>query len=115
MIVTRLAPNLSVAPQLRASDLESMLARGYRTIVNNRPDGEEAGQPASSALAAEAKRLGLTYVHIPIEPGRMGDADARAFAETLAASKGPVLAFCRTGTRSTNLWKRACELAHPAG
>lgn len=111
MILTRLSPELAVSPQLYASDLESVLAGGFRTIVDNRPDGEESGQPTASELAAEARRLGLAFSYIPIIPGRMADADARAFAEALAASDGPVLAFCRTGARSTNLWKRACELA----
>ena len=111
MIVTRLSPDLSVAPQLHTSDLENVLAAGFGTIIDNRPDGEEAGQPTASELAEEARRLGLAFIHIPIIPGRMEDADARAFAEALAASDGPVLAFCRTGARSTDLWKRARELA----
>jgi len=114
MIVTRLSPDLSVSPQLYASDLESMLAAGFGMIIDNRPDGEEAGQPTAAELAAEARRLGLAFIHIPIVPGRMEDADARALAEALAASDGPVLAFCRTGARSTNLWKRSRELASRA-
>ena len=111
MIITRLSPELAVSPQLYASDLESVRGSDFSTIVDNRPDGEEVGQPTASELAAEARRLGLAFIHIPIVPGRMEDADARALAEALAASDGPVLAFCRTGARSTNLWKRACELA----
>ena len=103
MDVKSLAPGLWVSPQLRPEDLPTLAGR-FRAIVNNRPDHEEPGQPESAELEAEARRLGLAYRHIPVTPGQLSDDAAAAFREALAESAGPVLAFCRTGTRSTMLW-----------
>lgn len=115
MKFTALDPRFSVSPQLRPDELALVLKAGFRTIVNNRPDGEEAGQPTSDQLRSEARRLGIDYVHIPIMPGRMTDADVRALNQLLAGAKGRVLGFCRTGARSTRLWERSRELAASGG
>ena len=111
MTFIALDPRFSVSPQLRPDELALVLKAGFRIIVNNRPDGEEAGQPTGAQLSAEAQRLGIGYVHIPIMPGRMTDADARALSQVLDGAAGPVLGFCRTGARSMSLWKRSRELA----
>lgn len=111
MTFTDLDPRFSVSSQLRPDELRHVIEAGFDTIVNNRPDGEEAAQPTSAQLSAEAQRLGLRYVHLPIVPGGMTDADARALNEVLAGAKGRVLGFCRTGARSTRLWERSQELA----
>jgi sulfide:quinone oxidoreductase len=109
MKITRLAPAFCVSDQLQPEDLPRVREAGYRAVINNRPDGEEDGQPTSAQLSAEADKLGLSYFHIPIVPGQMSDEDAVALKN--AAAAGPVLAFCRTGARSTSLWKRSVELA----
>ena len=80
------------------------LAPNFRTIINNRPDAEEPGQPTSAEIEAEATRLGLDYLHLPVVPGKITDGQAESFGEAIARRKGPVLAFCRTGTRSATLW-----------
>lgn len=98
-----LTPILSVGPQLNIADLAAAAER-FRAIINNRPDGEEPGQPSSAEIQAEAERLGLQYRHIPIAPGQFPDDCVRAFADALTELEGPVFAFCRTGTRSTSLW-----------
>jgi sulfide:quinone oxidoreductase len=108
--ITPLDANVSVSPQVRIEDLTQLRAAGFRCIVNNRPDGEAPDQPTSAELAAEAARLGLDYRYIPVVPGVVTDSDALAFAKVLAGAQGPVLAFCRSGARSTSLWKRAREL-----
>jgi sulfide:quinone oxidoreductase len=113
MIITPLDPNLSVSPQLRLEDLAQLRAAGFRCVVNNRPDREAPGQPTSAQLAGEAARLGLDYHYIPVVPGLVKDADALAFAKLVAGAEGPVLAFCRSGARSTSLWKRGRELLGP--
>ncbi|MDD3446294.1 MAG: TIGR01244 family sulfur transferase [Zavarzinia sp.] len=100
----KLTPFLSVAPQINAGDVGSLSALGYRAIINNRPDNEGAGQPASADLEAAARRLGLEYRHIPVISGQVTDEAVAAFQAALGEVKGPVLAFCRTGTRSTTLW-----------
>lgn len=103
----RIAPGLAVAGQLHADELAGVAAQGFRTIVNNRPDGEEPGQPSSEDLAAEARRLGLAYRAVPIMPGEISDEQARAVARALDELPGPVLAFCRSGRRSAASWALA--------
>jgi sulfide:quinone oxidoreductase len=73
-------------------------------VINNRPDGEEPGQPGSDELAAAAEANGLVYRHIPVVPGQWQDEQIAAFADALADLPGPTLAFCRTGTRAATLW-----------
>ena len=104
----KVSDQLSVSPQLSLADIDDAAARGFRMIVNNRPDGEEAGQPLSADLAVRAKAAGLAYRHIPVVGGSIGDSDVAAFARALDESPGPVLGFCRTGTRSTTLWALSC-------
>ena len=93
-----------VAPQIQPDDVAAAAAAGVRTIVNNRPDGEEPLQPASHEIADAARRAGLGYVHIPVQ-GSFSEAQVNRMAEAL--EDGPVLAFCRSGTRSTYLWALA--------
>lgn len=104
MKLSKITPFLSVSEQLTEQDLGIAAAQGFKSIINNRPDGEAEDQPRSEFLAAAAERLGLAYRHIPVVPGKVTDADADAFAQALGKGRGPVLAFCRTGTRSTTLW-----------
>ena len=87
------------------------LAREFRTIINNRPDAEEPGQPTSADIEQAARRLGLEYVHIPVVPGQISDDQVAAFGKALGEKPGPVLAFCKTGTRAASLWalSRASE------
>jgi uncharacterized protein (TIGR01244 family) len=95
----------AVSPQLRPEELPEIAAAGYRGIVNNRPDGEAPEQPTSAAMEAEARRLGLDYAYIPIVPGQLDLEQARALRRFVGQIEGPVLAFCRSGSRSANLWK----------
>ena len=104
METKELTPQLSVAPQITASDLARFAQRGFKTIINNRPDGEVEGQPLSADLATEASRLGLVYIDIPVNSSGVTNQNVADFGEQLAAAETPVLAFCRTGTRSTTLW-----------
>ena len=85
---------------------EEIASLGVATIVNNRPDGEEPGQPASDAIEAAAKAAGIDYRHIPVAGG-ISLPQIAQMADALAHAKGPVLAFCRSGTRSTYLWALA--------
>lgn len=104
MQVRKLTPQLSVAPQLTPDELSAVAAQGFRTIINNRPDMEEAGQPKESDMAARAKEAGLAYAYQPVISGQISDQNIDDFAANLAKLDGPVLAFCRTGTRCTVLW-----------
>ncbi len=111
MSVKTVNPFFWVSPQLSEADIGALAARGVRAVINNRPDGEGEDQPNSADLAAAAERHGLAYRHIPVVSGQIRDADVVAFREALAELRGPIVAFCRTGTRSISLWALT-EAAH---
>ena len=104
MQIRPLVDGLSVSPQLEAADLAALAALGFRSVINNRPDHEEPNQPLSASLKDAAAEAGLAYRELPVVSGQVTDEQAAAFGEVLEQSPGPVLAFCRTGTRSTTLW-----------
>lgn len=95
-----------VAGQIGRDDVAEAAARGVTTIVNNRPDGEEAGQPAAAEIEAAAREAGLSYRFIPISGG-FGPDQIAGMAEAIEGSEGKLLAFCRSGTRSAFLWALA--------
>ena len=103
----RLTPFIAVAGQLEPADMGTLAASGFRCVINNRPDNEGESQPSSEAMRVAAEASGLDYHHLPVISGQIGDTDVAAFRELLDQVKGPVLAFCRTGTRSTTLWALA--------
>lgn len=96
--------DVAVAEQLTAADIGAVAAAGFRSVINNRPDGEAPDQPASARLAAAATGRGLEYGYQPVVSGQITAADAAAFGRLLSELPRPVLAFCRTGTRSSILW-----------
>jgi len=95
-----------VAGQIRPEDLPAIKAAGVTMIVNNRPDGEEPGQPSDAEMAQAAEAAGLSYRHIPMAGG-LSAGLVQEMAEALGEADGPLLAFCRSGTRSTYLWALA--------
>lgn len=110
MQIRQLTDQLSVSPQLGLEDIAQVAAAGFRGLINNRPDGEAAGQPTSAQLADAAARHGLAYRYVPVVPGRFDPETIGAMASALDALPPPVLAFCRTGTRSTSMWAlQACR------
>ena len=92
-----------VAPQIELSDIARAAADGFKMVINNRPDGESPDQPTSAQMEAAAREAGLDYVYIPV---RGGPSREQVLAEqaALAEAEGPVLAFCRSGTRSIVTW-----------
>jgi len=101
-----LADGFAVAPQLTAQDFARAAAAGYRMVINNRPDGEAHDQLSNTAAEAAAKAAGLEYRHIPVGMPPP-DAAAAQVAEAIADGPGPILAYCRSGTRSASLWALA--------
>lgn len=99
----RITDQLSVAPQIAVADVEKARAQGFVCIVNNRPDGESPDQTPSGKIEEAARAAGLDYVHIPVMGGPT-QAQAQAMREACAAAGGPVLAYCRSGTRSITTW-----------
>ncbi len=102
----RLTDSVAVAGQIAPDDVAAAAAAGFTTIVNNRPDDEEPGQPADADLRAAAAAAGVGYTALPVAHGFSRE-QVTAMAAVLDAATGPVLAFCRSGTRSTNLWALA--------
>jgi uncharacterized protein (TIGR01244 family) len=98
---------ISVFGQIEPEDVAAAKAQGFTTIVNNRPEGEQPGQPTGAEIEAAAKAAGLDYVAIPVDHSGFAEWQVTAMADALETAKGPVLAFCRSGTRSTFLWALA--------
>lgn len=108
-----LAPAVWAAPQISVEDLADIAAMGVRRIVNNRPDGEDPGQPSSARMEEAVRAAGLDYVHAPVA-GMPGPDAVRAVAAALEAGE-PVLMYCRSGTRSTMTWALAMRALDRAG
>lgn len=103
----RLDDRTWVAGQITPDEVPGLAAQGITMLVNNRPDGEEPGQPSSVAIEAAARAAGLHYRHIPVGSAGLSADRIEAMAEALDAAEGAALAFCRSGTRSTFLWALA--------
>ena len=100
----RINDDISVAEQISAGDLAQIKAAGFVTIVNNRPDAEVAGQPSGATIEAASKAAGLNYHFIPMGRNGVSPEMIEKTILVLENSTGPVLCYCRTGTRSTTLW-----------
>lgn len=107
LAIRPLNDRFAVAPQITPEDLPAIAAEGYVAIINNRPDDEEPGQPGGEAIRAAAEAAGLAYAAVPVTPAGFSHPQLDAMASALTAADGPVLAFCRSGTRSANLWALA--------
>ena len=107
MPITPLDDTVSVTGQVAPEDMRAIAEQGFRSLVCNRPDGEEPGQPAWSDVEASAREAGLETRFIPIASADDLDARKGDFATALGEMPGPVLAFCRTGTRSGKLYEAA--------
>jgi len=107
---------ISVSPQIELSDIARAADQGFKLIISNRPDGEDPGQPTAAAVAAAAAEAGLHFVHIPVVGGPTPDQVA-AVREAIDGADGPVLLFCRSGTRSIVTWSlgEALSGARPRG
>ena len=110
-MIRTLNDRVAVAPQIAPADVPAIAAAGFVAIVNNRPDGEEPGQPDGEAIRAAAEAAGLSYVAIPVTAAGFSHPQLEAMTEALAGADGPVLAYCRSGTRSCNLWALAAARA----
>jgi len=99
--------SISVAPQISVKEVAAAKAQGFTMIINNRPDEEEYGQPRGNEIEAAAKAAGLDYVAIPITHAGFSANQVDAMRAALGKAAGPVLAYCRSGTRSTFVWALA--------
>jgi sulfide:quinone oxidoreductase len=107
MEIRKILPEISVAPQIAPGDVKAIAEAGFRSIVCNRPDGEAADQPTFEEIEVEARKAGIEVRYLPVDKGRVTDEDADALNRAMMEMPGPVLAYCRTGTRSATCWSLA--------
>ena len=111
-VVQQLSADVCVAPQLDPSAMTWAAQNGFRSVINNRPDFEGGpDQPTSALIEAAARAAGLQYAHLPVAPAVQTPEQIAEFASLLAALPKPILAFCRTGTRSGKLFRAATGTA----
>lgn len=103
----RINENILVSQQLTVEDVAAAAELGVSTIVNNRPDGEDPAAPQGGAIEAAAAAAGLNYVAIPIGHSGFSEPQVDAMIAAMEQAEGPILAYCRSGTRSTLLWALA--------
>ncbi|MGO1749834.1 MAG: TIGR01244 family sulfur transferase [Marinobacter sp.] len=114
MDIRKIDDTISVAPQITYTDVAEAARLGFRTLVANRPDKEEFGQPTMVDIEAAALENGMTWVYMPVESGNISDEDVDRFGAMIQDSEKPVLAFCRSGTRCTVLWALNAARTSPA-
>lgn len=102
--IRQVAPDLYVSPQLQPADMAALAARGIRTVINNRPDHEEPGQPRAEDMRIAAEAAGLTYEYQPVVGNMISEVDVAAFDRHLRELPSPTVAFCRSGARCSILW-----------
>lgn len=103
----RLSDSVLASPQISLADLSEAKALGVGLVINNRPEGESDDQIPGAEIEAAARALGMDYVAIPVTHAGFSGPQVEAMAAALNASAGKVLAYCRSGTRSTLLWALA--------
>ncbi|HKU93115.1 MAG TPA: TIGR01244 family sulfur transferase [Sphingomicrobium sp.] len=107
-MIRKLDDRTWVSGQLAPHEVAGLAQSGVTMLVNNRPDGEEPGQPLAGEIEAAAQAAGIAYRFVPILRG-IGPADVESMQQAMReAGDGAMLAFCRSGTRSA----LACALAH---
>jgi len=107
-LLRNVAPDVCVAPQLEPASMAELAAMGFKSVVNNRPDYEEGPQqPTDAQMRAAAEAAGLAYAYLPVQPAWQSPEQIARMAELLASMPRPMVAFCRSGTRSGKLYQAA--------
>ena len=99
----RVTDDITVSPQITVADVDEAARQGFRTIINNRPDGEDPAQPSGHEIEAAATAAGLAYFHIPVRGGPTPE-QVETTQRVVEDAAKPILAFCRSGTRSIVTW-----------
>jgi uncharacterized protein (TIGR01244 family) len=103
----RLSDTVLASPQISVGDIAEASALGVMLVINNRPEGESEDQTPGAEIETAARAAGMDYLAIPVTMQSMSQDDVAAMAQALGEAPGPVLAYCRSGTRSTLLWALA--------
>ena len=104
MNIKEISPDYSVSPQIQSSDLAELKTAGFKSVICNRPDNEDPGQPSVAEIRAATEAAGLEFRHVPVISGQMTPQNVEDQARALDELPKPVFAYCRSGTRSTNLY-----------
>ena len=104
MQFAKVTPRYAVAPQIEPGDADAVRAAGFTDVICNRPDEEVPPDLAADALERALTAAGVRFHRNPVRSGGMTEAEVARQAEILGAAEGPVLAYCRSGTRSTICW-----------
>jgi sulfide:quinone oxidoreductase len=107
MKIVQLAENYFVTMQIDPEDVESFAREGFKTIICNRPDGEELRQPTSASVREACERHGIAFHLIPIRGSEVSPEILQRFLDVIRSADGPILGYCRSGTRSAILWQVA--------
>jgi sulfide:quinone oxidoreductase len=113
MNYARLSDNYSVAPQVQPADVEFFAREGFTTLICNRPDGEDAGQPSSATIRDACEQHGIEFHMIPMQGRMLSPETVEQFLDVMNSTSGPVLGYCRSGTRSAILWQVASQTPRP--
>lgn len=106
--ITQHNADFSTSPQVSPQAMAAVAQAGFKTVINNRPDGEGGpDQPRNQDIAAAAKAAGLAYHYLPVVSGQYSAADIAAMAQVLQDASKPIFCFCRSGARSTQLYQLA--------
>jgi uncharacterized protein (TIGR01244 family) len=115
MLSAKVDDTITVAHQIDPADVVAIRDAGFVTIINTRPEGEAPDQPAGAEIRAQAEAAGLTYLELPVGRDGIGPELIEGFRAAMDEADGPVFAFCRTGTRSINLWALSQARQRDAG
>lgn len=114
MDIRQVTPAYSVSPQIQASDLAEIAKLGFKTVLCNRPDIEVGPDEQAAAIRTATEAAGLSFVENPIQNGAMTEENVALQMQTLAEAEGPILGYCRSGTRSTVAWMFGSAPTTPA-
>lgn len=108
--ISKISDNFSVSPQISPVDIDFILQSGFKSVINNRPDGEAGElQPTSAEIQQAVEAAGLKYAFIPVVNGQLTQAQVDETSRLLESMPKPILAFCRSGARSTNIYMLALQ------
>jgi uncharacterized protein (TIGR01244 family) len=105
-----ISDNYSVSGQILPDDIAALKAAGFKSVICNRPDNEQPGQPSSDSMKQAAEAAGLEFRYIPVISGQITEENVADQALALEDLQGPVFAYCRTGARCTNLYALIQEM-----
>ena len=100
----QITDDYSVSGQITPDEVAAIKAAGFKSVICNRPDDEQPGQPSADSVKAAVEAAGLAFRYIPVISGQMSGDNVADMADALDEMDGPVFAYCRSGTRCTNLY-----------